>query len=75
VDLAALLSTNFEEQLRLYERQMLEVIEPYERFLEAERKKVEQGVTELRAIDGRISALEGRIEEMFPEGEAAQAQR
>jgi small GTP-binding protein len=75
VDLAALLSTNFEEQLRLYERQMLEVIEPYERFLEAERKKVELGVTELRAIDGRISALEGRIEEMFPEGEAAQARR
>ena len=75
VDLAALLSTNFEEQLRLYERQMLEVIEPYERFLEAERRKVELGVAELRAIDGRISALEGQIEEMFPEGEAAPARR
>ncbi len=75
VDLAALLSTNFEEQLRLYERQMLEVIEPYERFLEAERRKVEQGVAELRAIDGRITELESRIEEMFPEGAAAQAQR
>ena len=66
---------NFEEQLRLYERQMLEVIEPYERFLEAERRKIELGVTELRAIDGTISELESRIGEMFPEGEAAPAQR
>jgi small GTP-binding protein len=65
-DLATLLSTNFEEQLRVYERQMLEVIEPYERFLETERGKVERGITELRALDVKVVALESRIDEMFP---------
>ena len=70
-DLAALLSTNFEEQLRVYERQMLEVIEPYERFLETERGKVERGITELRALDGKVTALEVRIDEMFPASEPA----
>ena len=66
VDLAALLSTNFEEQLKQYERQMLEVIEPYERFLATEREKVERGAAELRAAEGRITALEVRIEDQFP---------
>ena len=70
-DLAALLTTNFEEQLRVYERQMLEVIEPYERFLETERGKVERGLTELRALEGKVTALEVRIDEMFPANEVA----
>jgi hypothetical protein len=70
-DLAQLLTTNFEEQLRVYERQMLEVIEPYERFLEAERGKVERGITELRALEGKVTALEVRIDEMFPANEVA----
>ncbi len=69
VDLAALLSTNFEEQLRQYERQMLEVIEPYERFLATEREKVERGAAELRAAEDSIATLEARIEEQFPAGE------
>jgi small GTP-binding protein len=68
-DLANLLSTSFEEQLRTYERQMLEVIEPYERFLETERGKVERGITELRALETQIAALESRIDEMFPAAE------
>jgi len=70
-DLAALLSTNFQEQLRVYERQMLEVIEPYERFLETERGKVERGITELRALEGKVTTLESRIDEMFPASEPA----
>jgi hypothetical protein len=68
-DLANLLTTNFEEQLRVYERQMLEVIEPYERFLETERGKVERGITELRALDVKVTSLESRIDEMFPASE------
>ena len=70
-DLATLLTTSFEDQLRVYERQMLEVIEPYERFLEAERGKVERGITELRALEGKVTALEARIDEMFPANEVA----
>ena len=70
-DLGQLLTTNFEEQLRVYERQMLEVIEPYERFLEAERGKVERGITELRALEGKVTELEVRIDEMFPASEVA----
>lgn len=73
VDLAALLSTNFEDQLRQYERQMLEVIEPYERFLATEREKVERGAAELRAAEDRITTLEARIEEQFPAREAVRA--
>jgi small GTP-binding protein len=68
-DLANLLSTNFQEQLRVYERQMLEVIEPYERFLETERGKVERGIADLRGIEEKVAALETRIEEMFPANE------
>ena len=71
VDLASLLSSNFEEQLKQYERQMLEVIEPYERFLATEREKVERAATALREVEDRITALEVRIEDEFPAGETA----
>ena len=67
-DLSALLSANFEQQLKQYERQMLEVIEPYERFLATERARVEKGAAELRAAEERIGALEVRIEDEFPAG-------
>ena len=70
-DLAALLSANFEQQLKQYERQMLEVIEPYERFLASERAKVEKGAAELRAAEQSITALEARIEDQFPAVETA----
>src|SRR5688572_8446276 len=70
-DLAALLSTNFEQQLTQYERQMLEVIEPYERFLASEREKIERAAAELREADERIAALEVRIEDEFPAAESA----
>jgi small GTP-binding protein len=70
-DLAQLISTSFEEQLKVYERQMLEVIEPYERFLTTERGKVERGITELRGIESNVSALESRVENLFPSAEHA----
>ena len=72
-DLAALLSANFEEQLTQYERQLLEVIEPYERFLSTEGSKVERAITELRAAEGKITDVEARIEALFPEEEGATA--
>ena len=66
-DLAALLSTSFKEQLGRYERQMLEVIEPYERFLRTEREKLERALGELRGAEQEVARLEQRVGEMFPE--------
>lgn len=68
-DLATLLSAKFEEQLTRYERQLLEVIAPYEKFLETEREKLESGLVELRSADEEVTALEKRVMETFPEGE------
>ena len=67
-DLATLLSAKFEEQLTRYERQLLEVVAPYERFLETERAKLESGLSELRAAEREVATLEQRVVETFPEG-------
>jgi GTPase SAR1 family protein len=66
-DLAALLSAKFEEQLSRYEQQLLEVIAPYERFLETERARLETGIGELRGAENEVNALERRVNETFPE--------
>jgi GTP-binding protein EngB required for normal cell division len=66
-DLAALLRTKFEEQLSRYEQQLLEVIAPYERFLETERTRLETGIGELRGAENEVNALERRVNETFPE--------
>jgi small GTP-binding protein len=66
-DLAVLLRNKFEEQLGRYEVQLLEVIAPYERFLETERLRLEGGLTELRSADNEVKALERRVNETFPE--------
>ncbi|HYN82914.1 MAG TPA: dynamin family protein [Gemmatimonadaceae bacterium] len=66
-DLAALLKAKFEEQLGKYERQLLEVIAPYERFLETERAKLESGLAELREAEREVTALEERVGAAFPE--------
>ncbi len=66
-DLAALLRATFEEQLTRYERQLLEVLAPYERFLDTERKKLDTGLTALREAEREVSALERRVVETFPE--------
>jgi small GTP-binding protein len=70
-DLAALLRATFEEQLTRYERQLLEVLAPYERFLDTERKKLDTGLTALREAEREVSALERRVVETFPEDQLA----
>lgn len=65
-DLSALLRTKFAEQLERYEQQFLEVVQPYERFLELEREKVEHAFSELRTARGEVDALERKIEEQIP---------
>jgi len=67
VDLAALLKTTFDEQLGKYERQLLEVIAPYERFLETERAKLEGALSELKEAEREVGALEQRVTAAFPE--------
>jgi small GTP-binding protein len=69
-DLSQLLSANFNEQLARYEQQLLEVVQPYERFLETERSKVEGGLTELRQAQRDVAGLEQRVETTFPEPSA-----
>lgn len=66
-DLAALLRLNFREQLGRYESQLLEVIQPYERFLETERARLERALAALRAAEDELRALEARIDETFPQ--------
>ncbi len=70
-DLAALLRSKFEEQLTGYERQLLEVVAPYERFLETERTKLETGLKALQDADSEVGALERRVLETFPEEQLA----
>jgi small GTP-binding protein len=67
-DLGTLLKAKFEEQLTRYERQLLEVVAPYERFLETERVKLESGLEDLRHAEREVAALEQRVVETFPEG-------
>ncbi len=69
-DLSQLLAANFNDQLARYEQQLLEVVQPYERFLETERSKVEGGLTELRQAQRDVAGLEQRIETTFPEPSA-----
>ena len=65
-DLSALLATKFNEQLQRYERELLDVIQPYERFLATEREKLEGGLTELRAAQQETTTLEQRVMATFP---------
>ena len=67
-DLAALLRTKFEEQLTRYERQLLDVVAPYERFLETERSKLEGGLKQLKEAANEVDALEQRVVQTFPDG-------
>ena len=69
-DLGLLLREKFEEQLRRYEQQLLEVVAPYERFLETERAKLESGLAELRDAEREVGALESRVVATFPEAPA-----
>ncbi len=66
-DLSALLRAKFEEQSKRYENQLLEVIAPYDRFLETEKARLETGLTDLRGAESEVTALERRVNETFPE--------
>jgi small GTP-binding protein len=66
-DLSALLSAKFHEQLARYEQQLLEVIQPYERFLETERAKLERAHEEFQGARREVDALERRIDGTFAE--------
>jgi hypothetical protein len=66
-DLALLLRNKFEEQLGRYETQLLEVIAPYERFLETERLRLEGGLGELRSAETEVKAIERRVNDVFPD--------
>jgi hypothetical protein len=66
-DLAALLKTKFEEQLGRYESQLLEVVAPYERFLETEKSRLESGLADLRGAETEVASLENRVNSMFPD--------
>ena len=70
-DLSALLAAKFEEQLGRYEQQLIEVVQPYERFIETERAKLQQGLEAIGAARREVTALEGRIAVAFPEGAPA----
>jgi hypothetical protein len=65
-DLSALLASKFDEQLKRYEAEMLDVIQPYERFLAAEREKLERGITEIGGALQETATLERRVIETFP---------
>ena len=65
-DLSALLAAKFQEQLSRYEQQLLEVIQPYERFLETERTKLERAATEIGEGQLEVDRLERRVIETFP---------
>lgn len=66
-DLAALVRSKFEEQLGRYESQLLDVIAPYDRFLETEKAKLEGALGDLRAADGEVTTLAARVDSAFPE--------
>lgn len=63
-DLSAILAAKFDEQLGRYRQQLLDVIQPYERFLELERVKLEQALGELTTVRTEVEGLEGKIETM-----------
>ncbi|MEO7520336.1 MAG: dynamin family protein [Gemmatimonas sp.] len=65
-DLSALLSAKFQEQLSRYEQQLIEVIQPYERFLDTERTKLERAATELGEARKEVDALEAQVVSAFP---------
>jgi hypothetical protein len=74
-DLAELLSTSFREQLGRYERQLLEVIEPYERFLATEDVKLAQSLGEFGSCAHQLDVIEQQVVETFPEPRAEEVER
>ncbi len=65
-ELSSLLGVKFEEQLARYEGQLLDVVQPYERFIGAERAKLEQAVAALGGARREVVALEDQVAAAFP---------
>jgi GTP-binding protein EngB required for normal cell division len=74
-DLSALLAAKFQEQLARYEQQLVEVIQPYERFLDTEGAKLETAAGALGTARAEVDALERRIAAAFPDPTPAAAAR
>lgn len=74
-DLSALLAAKFQEQLARYEQQVVEVVQPYERFLDTEGARLERALGELGTARGEVDAIERRVAETFPERAGAQPPR
>jgi small GTP-binding protein len=64
-DLSALLAAKFEEQLERYEQQLLEVLRPYERFLESEAGKLDVALRGVAATQVEVDAQERRVTAAF----------
>jgi small GTP-binding protein len=64
-DLSALLAAKFEEQLARYEQQLLEVLRPYERFLESEAGKLDAALRGVAAAQLEVDAMERRVTAAF----------
>jgi small GTP-binding protein len=64
-DLSGLLDAKFEEQLERYEQQLLEVLRPYERFLESEAGKLDVALRGVAATQVEVDALERRVSAAF----------
>ena len=54
---------------------MLEVIEPYERFLATEDVKLEQALVEFRSSAQELDAVQQQVTEAFPESRAERVER
>ena len=67
-DLSSILAAKFDEQLGRYRQQLLDVVQPYERFLEVERVKLEQALANLTSARAEVDSLEGKIETMAGSG-------
>ena len=72
-ELSELLSGSVREQLGRYEGQLIEVVQPYERFLATENERLERTRAALREATGEVTALETRIDRSFPEPAARPA--
>jgi hypothetical protein len=64
-DLSSLLAAKFEEQLSRYEQQLLEVLRPYERFLETEAGKLDAALRGVGATQLEVDALARRVTAAF----------
>ena len=71
VDLSTLLAAKFEEQLARYEQQLLEVLRPYERFLETEAGKLDAAMSGVGEARLEVDGLERRIAAAFEQAGAS----